>query len=81
MQDDKPAQPDPTKSVADEIERRQETGMPDTDTPKVNTEFGGPGSRSEAESDKPWSRAAGEVQERETKKHGTAPEDAGTTEG
>lgn len=66
-------QPDPTKSVADEIERRKETGPQDHPTPEVTTEFGGPTSKSEAESDKSWSRAAGEVQEREFQREGTSP--------
>ncbi|CAN5221435.1 hypothetical protein BH18CHL2_BH18CHL2_13450 [soil metagenome] len=69
------AGPDPTKSVADEIERRQEKGMPSTDTPDVEAHGGAPSSKSEAESDKSWSRAAGEVQDEQVKRKGTAPEE------
>ena len=65
--------PDPTKSVADEIERRRKTGPQEHKTPEVTTEFGEASSPSEAQSDKPWSRNAGEVQDREVARDGTSP--------
>ena len=66
-------QADPTKSVEDEIERRKKSGPQKHETPEVTTEFGGPSSPSEAQSDKPWSRNAGEVQDREVAREGTSP--------
>ncbi len=75
------SQPDPTRSVSDEIERRRETGPQQNKAPDVKTEFCGQSSKAEAESDKPWSRKAGEVQEREVKREGTAASGSQSPEG
>ncbi len=75
------SQPDPTKSVSDEIERRKETGAHEHKTPDVRTESAGPSSPSEVKSDKSWSRSAGEVQDREAEREGTAPSGSQPPEG
>lgn len=61
-------EPDPTRSVEDERAERERTGHKLVKTPDVVTEGGPVSSPSEAGSDKPWSRAAEENIERETRR-------------
>lgn len=60
----KDGQPDPTKSVAAERERRAAGAPTPRGAPKVSTKAGGPTSEPEKKSDKTWSRS-GEKNQRE----------------
>jgi hypothetical protein len=60
----KEGQPDPTKSVAEERERRAAGAPTPRGAPKVTTKGGGPSSKPESKSDKTWSRS-GEKNQRD----------------
>jgi hypothetical protein len=53
----KPGQPEATKSVADEIARRKKSGPARANFPSVRLKGERPKSKTEAQSDKSWSRA------------------------
>lgn len=61
---ERPGQPSPVKSVADEARRRRQGARKPAGAPNVRTPAGGPTSPSERASAKTWSRA-GERNQRE----------------